>query len=103
LQLADPVPALGNRQIGILCIAALDPELVKLLIVKATEMRRRAAERPDQPEARHHDCCGKTELLLLRERESTLGLCSHLIERDARREHVPVHVVAADSNEHEMP
>src|SRR5215210_1575318 len=74
---------------------ALDPKLVKLLIVKATEIRRRAAERPNEGELRRDLVNAKTELHLLRKRETTLGFALHLIERIARREKVGVQVVAA--------
>ena len=69
---------------------ALDPKLVKLLIVEGAECRRQAAERPDQPELRGDDVNDKTEPRLLRERETMLGFALHLGERIARREKVRV-------------
>src|SRR4051812_20690813 len=95
LQLADPVPALGQRQLPVTGEATLHPKLVKLLIVKATEIRRRAAERPNETELRGDGVDGKTEPHLPRKRETTLGFALHLIERIARREKVRVRVGAA--------
>src|SRR6266478_10239422 len=95
LQLADPVPALGHREIPVTGETTLHPKLVKLLIVKATEIRRRAAERPNEPELRGDGVNGKTEPHLLRKRETTLGFALHLIEWIARRKKVRVQVAAA--------
>src|SRR3954454_9721531 len=72
LQLADPVPALGQRQLPVTGETTLHPKLVKLLIVKATEIRRGAAERPNEPELRGDGVNGKTEPHLPRKRETTL-------------------------------
>src|SRR5438445_681187 len=72
----------------------LHPKLVKLLLVKATEIRRQAAEHPNDPELRGDGVNGKTEPHLLRKRETTLGFALHLIERIARREKVRVQVGA---------
>ena len=102
LQLADPVPALGKRQIRIARETALDPKLVELLIVEGAEFRRQAAERPDQPELRGDDVNDKTEPHLLREREAMLGFALHLDERIARREKVRVQVVAAVGRKSEV-
>ena len=95
LQLADPVPALGKRQIRIVCETALDPQLVELLIVKGAECRRQPAQRPDQPKLRGDDVNDKTEPHLLRKREAILGFALHLDERIARREKVRVQLIAA--------
>ena len=95
LQLADPVPALGKRQIRVICRNGARSELIELLIVEGAEFRRQAAERPDQPELGGDEVNDKTEPRLLRERETMLGFALHLGERIARREKVRVQVVAA--------
>src|SRR6267378_6196403 len=95
LQLADPVPALRQRQLPVAGETTLHPKLVKLGIVKATEMRRRAAERPNEPELRGDGVNGETESHLLRKRETTLGFALHLIERIAGSEKIRVQVGAA--------
>ena len=69
---------------------ALDPKLVELLIVKAAECRRQAAQRPDQRELRGDEVDDETEPRLLREREAMLGFALHLGERIAGREKVRV-------------
>ena len=74
---------------------ALEPKLIELLIVKAAELRRQAAERPDQPELRGDDIDDQTEPGLLRERQAMLGFTLHLNERISRREKVRVQLVAA--------
>src|SRR6202171_2712574 len=74
---------------------ALDPTLIKLLIVEAAECRRQAAQRPDQPELGDDRVNDKPEPRLLREREATLGFAFHLGKRIARREKVRVQFVAA--------
>ena len=74
---------------------ALDPKLIKLLIVKGAEIRRQAAERPDEPELRGDGVNDETEPHLLRKLEAMLGFALHLVERIARREKVRVQVVAA--------
>src|SRR5882757_2375184 len=74
---------------------ALDPRLIKLLIVEAAEFRRQAAQRPDQPELGGNAVNDKPEPRLLRERKATLGFAFHLGKRVARREKVGVQFVAA--------
>ena len=73
---------------------ALDPKLIKLLIVKGAKCRRQAAQRPDQPELGGDDVNDKPEPRLLREREAMLGFALHLGKRIARREKVRVQLVA---------
>src|SRR5438128_9472193 len=73
----------------------LHAKLVKLLIIKVTEIRGQSAERPNEPELCGDEIHGKTEPHLLRKRETTLGFALHLIERIARREKVRVQVGAA--------
>src|SRR5919197_4299570 len=93
LQLADPIPALGTRQIRITGETALNPKLVKLLVIKGAERRRQAAQRSDEPELRGNDVNDETEPHLLRKRETMFGLTLHLDERIARREKERVHCI----------
>ena len=72
---------------------ALEPKLIKLLIVEGAEFRRQAAQRPDQPELGGDDVNDETEPRLLREGEPILGFALHLGERIARREKVRVQVL----------
>ena len=95
LQLADPIPALGQRQIRVTRQMALESKLIELPIVEGAEFRRQAAERPDKPELRGDDVNDETEPRLLRKRETMLGFTLHLSERISRREKVRVQVVAA--------
>src|SRR6202043_670287 len=74
---------------------ALEPRLIKLLIVEGAECRRQAAQRPDQPELGGDAVNDKPEPRLLREREAMLSFAFHLGKRIARREKVRVQFVAA--------
>src|SRR6202051_2369777 len=74
---------------------ALEPRLIKLLIVEGAECRRQAAQHPDQPELGDDAVNDKPEPRLLREREAMLGFAFHLGKRIARREKVRVQLVAA--------
>src|SRR5258705_7780476 len=74
---------------------ALEPRLIKLLIVEGAECRRQAAQRPDQPEVGDEAVNDKPDPRLLREREAMLGFAFHLGKRIAGREKVRVQLVAA--------
>src|SRR3984893_2495599 len=74
---------------------ALEPRLIKLLIVEGAECRRQAAQRSDQPELGDDAVNDKPEPRLLREREAMLGFAFRLGKRIARREKVRVQLVAA--------
>src|ERR1700757_3279951 len=69
--------------------------LIKLIIVERAECRRRAAQRPDQPELGSDAVNDKPEPRLLREREAALGFAFRLGKRIARGEKVRVQLVAA--------
>ena len=88
MQLSDPVPALGQRQHRVTRQMALEPKLIKLLIVEGAEFRRQATEGPDKPELRGDDVNDETEPHLLRKLEAILGFTLHLNERISRREKV---------------
>ena len=83
LQLADPVPALGIRQIRVGGEPALDPLLVELAIVKGTECRRQSAQCPDQHELRGIDVNGQAEPHLLHKFQAMLGFALRFVERIA--------------------
>src|ERR1700681_632524 len=76
---------------------ALQPLLIKLLIVKRSEFRRQATQRPDQPKLGVVNVGGIPEPHLLRKRETTLDLALHLVERITRREEVRVQIATAIS------
>src|SRR5216683_719264 len=67
---------------------ALDPKLIKLLIVEGAKRRRQSPESPDQPELCGHSVNDRPEPCFLRKGESILGLTLRIIERVARREKV---------------
>src|SRR5882762_10417486 len=95
LQLEDPVPALRQRKIRVTGETTLNPQLIKLLIVKAAKCRRQSPEGPDQPALSADVVDGETEPHLLRKRETTLDFAFRLIEWIARREKVRIQVVTA--------
>src|SRR5262249_47726954 len=64
-------------------------------IIKGTEFRRQATERPDKPELCGDDVNDETEPGLLRKLEAILSFTLHLDERISRRQKVRVQVVAA--------
>ena len=73
---------------------ALDPSLIKLVVVEAAKFRRHAAQRSDQAELWSDEVCDESKPRLLRERETTVGFAFHLSKRIARREKVRVQLVA---------
>src|ERR1700730_15316959 len=95
LQLAGPIPAFGQRQCGVTGQMALEPQLIKLPIVKGTKFLRQATEGSDQPELRGNAVTDETEPHLMGKLEAMLGFALHLRERIARREQVRVQVPAA--------
>src|SRR4029450_3086681 len=86
LELAYPVPALGPRQHRVTRQTALDPALIKALVVETAEDRRQAAEGADQPKLRGEDCDQQTKPGFLGKREAFLGLALPVDERLTRRE-----------------
>src|SRR5208282_1306415 len=88
LQLADPIPALGARQIRVTGKMALESKLIKLPIVKGAEVRVQPAKRPNQRELRGDDVNDETEPRLLGKCETILHFALHLVEWIARREKV---------------
>src|ERR1700749_3063901 len=92
LQLADPIPALGQRQSWVICQTVFAEAFIEPLFVKRAECWRQAAESPDQPDLGADAVNGETEPHFQRKRETTLGFALHLIEWIARREKVCVQV-----------
>src|ERR1700747_3607907 len=74
---------------------ALDPKLIKLLIVEGAKRRRQSPESPDQPELCGHSVNDRPEPCFLRKGEAFLGLLLRVIERVACREQVRGQLVAA--------
>ena len=70
LQLADPVPARGDRQARIALEVLLEPALVELGVVEGARIRRQAPERPDEPELSGDDVDDEAEPRLPRERRA---------------------------------
>src|SRR5262249_15814141 len=77
------------------CKTALDPHLVKLLIIQGAELPRQSPERPDQPELGGDDVNDIPEPHLPCKRETVLGFALRLGKRVARREQICVHLLAA--------
>src|SRR5262252_6516787 len=74
---------------------ALDPQLVKLLIIKGAKCRRLSAQSPDQLELGGTDVDDKPEPRLLPKRESILGFVLHVNEGISRRQKDRVQARAA--------
>ena len=83
LQLADPVPAGGERQARIGRQMLLKPLLVEPGIVEAPEARGQPAQGPDQLKLRGDPVDDETEPRLPSEVEPRLGVLLHHIERIA--------------------
>jgi hypothetical protein len=77
LQLSDPVKALGLRRLVIRQMA-LEPKLIKLLIIERAEFRRLATEGPDKPELNADEVNGEAKPGLPRKLEAMLGFMLHL-------------------------
>src|ERR1700730_17661677 len=74
---------------------ALDPQLIKLLIVEGAKRRRQSPESPDQPELCGHSVNDGPAPALRRKGQPILGLTLRIIERVARREKVGGQLPAA--------
>ena len=64
---------------------ALDPNLIKLRVVKGAEFRRKSPEGPDQPKLDGKEVDSHPEPCLFRKREPMLDLALHLGKRVAHR------------------
>ena len=95
LQLADPVPAGGLHQVRIRLQMALELHLVELGVIEAAELRRQAAQRPDQLELPGDPVDCQINPRLAREVEPGLGLPLHLGKRIAAGEKMREEVVTA--------
>ncbi len=94
LQLADPVPAGGEREARIRLQMLLEPLLVEPGVVEGAEDRGQAAQRPDQLELPGDPVDDDTEPRLAGEVELGLGRPLHLVERIAAGEKMRDHVGA---------
>src|SRR6516162_6330415 len=65
LQLADPIPALGDRMIGVAGQMTLERKFLDLLAVEGAEFQRRSAERPNQCELSVYGIDNESEFRLL--------------------------------------
>src|SRR5215467_15668259 len=74
---------------------ALDPQLIKLLIIKGAKCRRLSAKSPDQLELGGTDVNDQPEPRLLPKRESILGFVLHVNEGLSRRQKDRVQARAA--------
>src|ERR1700738_4595322 len=74
---------------------ALEPNLIKLPIVKRAEFRRQATEGPDKPKLCGDEINDVTEPGLLGQLEAILSFTLHLTQRISSRQQVRVQVVAA--------
>ena len=81
LQLANPVPARANGQLGIALQMLLETALVKLRIIEGGKVRRQSAKHPDEPELPGDAVAGETEPHLPREFEPILGFLLDFTER----------------------
>jgi len=73
----------------------LEPNLIKLPVVKGAEFRRQATEGPDKPKLCGDEVNDVTEPGLLGKLEAILGFTLHLNQRISSRQKVRVQVVAA--------
>src|SRR5262249_15254322 len=80
----------------------LEPQFIKLPIIKGAEFRRRTTEVPDKPELRGHLVNGVTKAGFLCKREAMLGFALHLNQPIARREQDCVQAGATVRGEREV-
>src|SRR3984885_13481236 len=73
LQLANPIPGRGKRQLGIALEALLEATLVELCVTEGGKGRRQPSEHADKPELPGHTVADETERHLPYEFESILG------------------------------
>src|ERR1700722_19619133 len=73
----------------------LEPNLIKLPVVKEAETRRQATEGPDKPKLSGDEVNDVTEPGLLGKLETILGFTLHLNQRISSRQEVRVQVIAA--------
>ena len=95
LQLANPVPAGGDRHARILLEVSLELLLVEAGVIERAESRGQAAQGPDQLELCGDGSHGVAEPRLAHEVEPGLGLALHLAERVATGEKVRDEVYVA--------
>src|SRR6266568_9273824 len=81
LQLANPVPAGGDRQARIAFEVLLEPSFVELRIVERDEIRRYPPQRPDEHQLSGEDVGDETELHLSCKGQRALGFPLHVAER----------------------
>jgi hypothetical protein len=92
LQFAGPIRAFGQGQSRVIGQTALESQLLKLSIVKATKFLRQATEGPDQPELRDNAINDKAEPHVPGKLQAVLGFALYLNERIACCEQIRVQV-----------
>src|SRR3984957_2756669 len=95
LQLANPIPGRGKRQLGIALEALLEATFVELCVTEGGKGRRQPSEHADKPELPGHAVADETERHLPYEFESILGLLLGLTERISGGEKIRDQVDAA--------
>src|SRR5262245_2826594 len=85
LQFSDPIPTLGLRQGRITCQIALEPELIKLIIIEGSKLRGQAAKGPNEAELRSDVVDDATESHPFYKLETTLRCTLHLHQRISRQ------------------
>src|SRR6266850_2035658 len=103
LQLSNPVIAFRLSQCRITGEMLLEPQLLKLAIVKGAEFRRAATEGPDEPQLHGDGVNCETESRLLRKHEAIAGFAFHFRERISRCQQVCVQVDATVGRKREVP
>ena len=84
LYLSDAVQPVGKRRVRV----AGQLGFAELFIVEGAELRRQAAQRPDEPEVRLDDSNDVSQLPLLRKLKTTLRLALHFNEWISRCEKI---------------
>ena len=94
LQFPDPVTTRNGRQALSARQIEFDATLIELRVVKASEFRGEAAERPNKRKLRCDDVNHQAEPHFLGKREAVVGFSLHFRKRFAREEEVRVEIVA---------
>src|SRR5262249_30678985 len=88
MQLADPIPALGDCKGRVAGQMTFEREFLELSAVEAAEFRRQPAERPNQCELHGHGVSNEAEPRFLCKRQSNFRFALYLAQRVAGEEKV---------------
>jgi len=101
-----PHPGIGLKheldELGLSVAEAAGAKLIEMPVVKATELRRQAAERSDQREFRGDEVNDSAEPRLLGESKAVFGFALHLGQRFAGEEKGHVQSVAREGSVYEV-